>query len=133
MHYTTDAFVHDDCYGCKTIEVNNVDAYRAQGSPEIGESTELSTGDIQQANSLYSCPKRGVSGTLVVRIRNGQSLPDTDYFSVPDPYIKLTAIDSSGTKYTQTTAVRGGTFPNWNKSLNFPNCEWQFFRIQVIG
>ena len=67
MHHSTDAFVCDDCYGCKTIEQRG--CLQRTSSPEIGESTELSTGDIQQANSLYSCPKRGVSGTLVVHIK----------------------------------------------------------------
>ena len=135
MHYPARAFVRDNCGDCKTIEVTNTAAFEAQGSPRIGQRDGLSVRDVQQANSLYSCPTtgRGVNGTLVVYIRSGQSLPDTSdsFRSFPDPYIKLTAIDSSGTKYTGTTAVRSGTSPEWNENLNFPNREWQFFRIQV--
>ena len=96
MHYPTTAFVRDNCDGCQTIEVSNLTAYVAQGSPTLGQTNGLSERDIQQANTLYSCPKSGVKGELVVHIRNGQSLPDTDPAgNSPDPYVVVTAVDSS--------------------------------------
>ena len=94
MHYSTTAFVRRNCRGCQTIEVTNFTAYRAQGSPRIGEATELSARDAEQANRLYSCPRHGVTGVLVVHVKSGQSLPDTN--AAPDPYVKITAVDSSG-------------------------------------
>ena len=66
MHYRTTAFVRSNCRGCQSIQVNNTTAYRAQGSPTLGQRTGLSVRDVQQANNLYSCPKRGVTGLLEV-------------------------------------------------------------------
>ena len=134
MHYPATAFVRDNCDGCQTIEVTNMTAYVAQGSPTLGHSTGLSERDIQQANILYSCPaRRGITGSLRVHIRNGQSLPDTDPAGdTSDPYVKITAVDSSGIKHTRSTTMKSDTTsPNWNENLNFSNREWQFFRIQV--
>ena len=131
MHYATNAFVN--CSGCQSIQVTNMPAYRAQGSPTVGQETGLSVRDAQQANRLYSCPKRGITGVLVVHVGNGRSLPDTDLiWSDPDPYVKITAVDSSNNNYTRTTSVKQGTTsPNWNEYLEVPEREWQFFRIQV--
>ena len=133
MHYSTRAFVRTNCRGCQSIQVNNTTAYRAQGSPTLGQRTGLSVRDVQQANRLYSCPKHGVTGLLVVHVGNGRSLPDTDpIWNAPDPYVKITAVDSSNNHYTRTTSVKQGTTtPNWNEYLEVPEREWQFFRIQV--
>ena len=37
MHYTDAAFARNSCFGWKTIEVANSAAYRAQGSPRLGQ------------------------------------------------------------------------------------------------
>ena len=133
MHYGTTAFVRDNCDGCQTIEVTNTAAYSAQGSPTIGQRNGLSSKDVQQANLLYSCPKRGVTGLPVVHIRNAHSLPDTDpLWNSPDPYVRITAVDSSGVQYVRDTSVKEGTTsPNWNEFLKLPEREWQFFRIKL--
>ena len=135
MHYPTNAFVRDDCDGCQTIEITDLATYQAQGSPTLGQTDGLSVRDIQQANTLYSCPtESGVKGVLFVHIRNGQSLPDTDPAGdSPDPYVVITAVDSSGARYIRFTTVKSGTTsPEWNEDLKLPNREWQFFRIQVL-
>ena len=133
MHYETTKFVRSGCRECQTIEVINTAAYQAQSSPRIGHWTGLSTSDTQQANAMYSCPRRGVSGLLVVYIRVGRSLPDTDpIWNAPDPFVKITAVDSSGVKHIRQTTVKDGTTsPYWNEYLEVPDREWQFFRIQV--
>ena len=134
MHYPINAF--SQCSGCQTIQVTNDAAYHAQGRPTLGQRNGLSTRDVQQANRLYSCPNRGVLGLLVVHIRNGRSLPDTDpIWNAPDPYVRITAVDSSGRHHVRTTAVQQGTTsPNWDERFQFPESifiEWQFFRIQI--
>ena len=133
MHYSPTAFVRNGCIGCRTIEVTNNAVYRAQDSPTLGQRNGLSVRDADQANRLYSCPNRGVTGVLVVHVRDGRSLPDTDpIWNLPDPYIKITAVDSSGIHHVRTTtAKQGTTSPNWNKNLELPERDWQFFRIQI--
>jgi len=133
MHYPTTAFVRRNCRGCQSIQVTNITAYHAQGSPRLGQRTGLSIGDAEQANRLYSCPRRGVTGVLVVHVRNGQSLPDTDpIWNAFDPYVKITAVDSTGSHYVKTTSVKPRTVNvTWNEDLEVPEHEWQFFRIQV--
>lgn len=135
MHYPETAFVRKNCTGCKTIEITNITAYIKQGLPVLGQSKGLNTGDIQQPNILYSCPKSGVKGVLIVHIKNGQSLPNTDSIlglGRPDPYVQITAVDSSGVKHNRYTSIKSDdTFPHWNEYLILPELEWQFFRIQV--
>ena len=132
MHYEKTKFAR--CSGCQSFQVNNLTAYRAQGSPKIGDwTTGLSTRDVEQAKRLYSCPKRGTRGRFVFFIGNGQSLPDTDpIWNAPDPYVKITAVDSAGNHYIRKTSVKSGTTnPVWNQYLMLPGREWQFFRMQV--
>ena len=140
MHYPTTAFVREDCIGCQSIEVTNDDAYRRQGNPIIGQRNGLSLGDIVQANSLYNCPKIGVSGQLIVQIKSGQFLGEVNDIGnnldrvgdTPDAYVKVTALDSFGVIHERTTSVKLNTRdPIWNEHLEFPDREWQFFRIQV--
>ena len=39
MHYRTKTFVQRNCRCCQSIQVTNITAYRAQGSPTLGEAT----------------------------------------------------------------------------------------------
>ena len=133
MHYSTTAFVRRNCRGCQSIEVINTTAYHAQGSPRIGQRTGLSIRDVEQANRLYSCPRHGITGVLVVHVKSGQSLPHSDpVWNASTPYVKITAVDSTGNHHIKNTSVlQGTTSPNWNEYLEVPESEWHFFRIQV--
>ena len=77
MHYQLTKYAR--CCGLQTMSIKNWTAYRAQGSPtighwsdqtgtEIGSWSGLSVRDAQQTNLIYSCPKRGVTGLLVVHV-----------------------------------------------------------------
>ena len=133
MRYRDTAFVKHPCRGCKTIEVNNNAAYIAQARPSLGQRDFLSNSDIQQANRLYSCPGTGVHGCLTVRVKFGRGLNKTDgIWNLPDPYVKITAVDGSGRKHTDQTSTKSGTLkPICYENLEFPKREWQFFRIRV--
>ena len=134
MHYPRNAFDRDGCVGngCETITVNNNASYLLQGSPTLGQRTALSNEDISQANILYICPGTGERGFLLFRARYGRSLRDTDFLSNPDPYIKFTAVDSSGYQYTRTSSVKSGTRnPSWNEWVPVSDRDWYFFRMQV--
>ena len=133
MHYTDTAFVKNSCFGCKTIEVANIAAYRAQGSPRLGQRDDLSRSDIQQANRLYSCSGSGVYGILTVKVRYGVNLKDTDGFlNLPDPFVVIVAVDFLGIAYANVTVVTINTLnPTWNHTFRFKPTFWQFFRIRV--
>ena len=99
MHYynSTRAFVRSDCRDCQSIQVTSTTAYHTQGSPRIGQRTGLSARDAEQANRLYSCPRRGITGLFVVHVKSGQSLPDSDpVWNASNSYVKITAVDSTG-------------------------------------
>ena len=133
MHYEETAFVKRNCRGCKTIEVSNEAEYRAQGRPWIGQRWDLSSSDIQQANRLYSCAGTGVYGRLTVRVKYGRGLKDLDgFWDSSDPYVIITAVDGSGRKHVRQTSTESDTLnPRWYENLEFPEREWQFFRIIV--
>ena len=135
MHYSRYAFRINDCTGlCETITINNDAEYNRQGRPTLGQLTGLSTEDINQANILYVCPGTGERGFLVFRARYGCSLRDTDSWLAddPEPYIKFTAVDSSGGHYSRNSSVKSNTRnPSWNEWVPVSDREWYFFRIQV--
>ena len=133
MHYSETAFVKDNCPGCEAIEVSNEAEYRAQCRPRIGQRSDLSSSDIQQANRLYSCAGTGVYGRLTVRVKYGRGLKDLDgFWDLSDPYVIITAVDGSGTKHVRQTSTESDTLkPRWYENLEFPEREWQFFRIRV--
>ena len=133
MHYGTNFFSRcGNAPGCETLTVNNNDAYVAQGSPVLGGASVLSTEDISQANILYVCPGIGERGFLLFRARYGCSLEDTDGVSYPDPYIRLTAVDSSRNHYYRTSSVISNTRnPTWNEWIPFSDRDWYLFRIRV--
>ena len=134
MHYRRTAFNKAGCRGstCYTISVNNATAYRRQGNPTFGNRVALSPQDIFQVKRLYSCPGGGVRGILTVNVRQGSSLRYTDGSDIPDPYVVVTAVDSSGCKVSlQTSRQQNRRHPVWNQTLNFGNRIWQFFRISA--
>ena len=132
MHYRKTAFVNASCSGCFTVDVSNSSEYERQGRPNIGREHHLSKKDVEQTNRLYSCPMPGEQGTLVVYIRNGRNLKNTDRSSDADPYVKITAVSSSGeNEYKKTRTQSNNLNPVWNEWLYFSNRQWQFFRIRV--
>ena len=49
MHYKMNAFLKDGCIGsCLTLDQNNLFAYERQGSPTLGQRSQLSISDIVQ-------------------------------------------------------------------------------------
>ncbi len=133
MHYPEQAFSKSNCRGkgCITMSVRNPTVYVSQGSPVLGKASTLSREDIVQTNRLYSCPQPGIRGLLIIVIRYGISMRDTDgWLNNPDPYVSLKAIDSQGSSYTFKTPVAGGTRnPVWNEVVVLGERNWQFFRI----
>ena len=131
MHYPKRAFSknitkHD------TITANNPAEYSRQGSPTLGNRVALSAQDIFQVKRLYSCPGGGVRGILTVKVRRGNSLRYTNGRDIPDPYVIVTAVDSSGGNVTlETSRQQNRRHPVWNQTLNFGNRNWQFFRISA--
>ena len=132
MHYIKNAFVNASCSGCSTVDVNNTSEYERQGSPNIGRERHLSINDIEQTNRLYSCPMPGEQGTLAVYIQYGENLENTDTTSDANPYVRVTAVSSTGEKEDKKTMTqRNNLNPIWKEWLFFSDRQWQFFRIRV--
>ena len=134
MHYRRNAFVLPNA--TVTIEVNNNTEYIRQGSPTLGSATktQLSNTDATQLKRMYNCPGSGVGGILKVYIRNGVGLPDKDIlFGYSDPYVKVTAVDDSGSSVTYSTRhIQEDHSPSWNQWLNFGGrISWQYFEMSV--
>ena len=132
MHYGKNFFLSDTCSGCLTLDENNSLVYERQGSPNIGKELYLSRNDIEQTNRLYSCPMPGEQGILMVHIQYGRNLDDTDSKTESDPYVKITAVSSTGeNEYRKTSTQSNNLNPTWNEWLYFSDRQWQFFRISV--
>jgi len=137
MHYSQTAFHKSGCQGsnCYTISVSNPGEYITQGRPTLGNRNQnaMSREDIRQTNLLYSCARYATSGFLSVKVRQGISLRDTDgVWNNPDPYVTITAIDSSGSNVGKQTSYKQGTRdPVWNELLLFGTRNWQFFRMSA--
>ena len=134
MHYRKTAFVRPGCTGCESLTINNNAEYERQGRPRLGSEDRLSSIDITQVKRLYRCSGRGECGLLVLDIRYGRNLEDTDSWLAgdPDPYVEIKAITSNGDRYIKKTSHKQGTRnPVWNEKLVFSIKEWQFFRIRV--
>ena len=131
LHYGKRYF--NNCRNCDTITVNNDREYQRQGRPQLGHDDHLSPTDILQIKRLYKCPGPGQRGLLMLYIRNGVNLEDTDpIFGDPDPYVKVRAIDSNGLEVIRTTSHKQGTENlTWNTNMVFGDRHWQFFRISV--
>ena len=136
MHYGTAFFskcTNNPRVNCPTIAVSNSSAYSAQGRPTLGQRSGLSATDILQARRLYKCPGPGIRGRLRVYIRYARNLPDTDpIFNKPDPYVRISAVSSSGGQWIKRTSSKSGTTnPTFNQVVEFGGNTWQFFRIRV--
>ena len=127
MHYPENAFARLRCFGaqCITIAVKNFQEYYIQGRPDLGAARELSPGDIQQANRLYSCPGSGLRGFLVIEFQ--ESLMRCLATS-HDVYVLFKALDSKGNETALLSSYKQGNQPVWNEFLLFGENEWQFFR-----
>ena len=135
MHYPNNWGGRVGCRGqeCITIFIKNVTEYRRQGSPQLGNFDRLSFEDIKQTNRLYSCPQKGIRGFLSIQVKQGYSLRDTDgLWNDPDPYVRITVVDSKGTNHIQRTSYKMDTRdPIWNELILLGENEWQFFRINT--
>ena len=136
MHLSGTAYSKD---GSDTSKVFNVQEYKEQGEPILGQRVELSEDDKKQVNTLYNCPstpRRIGPGKLRVDILKAVSLmPDAN------PRVEVTAVDSNGGETVLYTSekklgqddVRN---PRWEESLEFPvqdPMDWQFFRIRILA
>ena len=129
MHYKRDHFSRN---GRTTVEVNNPAAYAIQGRPKLGRLAKLSIRDRQQVNSLYKCPKPGVTGRLRIRVKSANNLPDTDpWLNAPDPYVRITAVRSTSTDISQTSIKSGTQNPSWFELFDFNPYKWKYFRVQI--
>ncbi len=134
MHYPDTAFHVKNCRksNCKTITINNFWEYRKQGSPRLGQSTNLSSEDVKQVNRLYSCPKIPIA-QLKVHVRYARNLPDTDLiWNDPDPYVRIYAAQSYSNSVTKRTNIKSGTTnPNWYQWIDFGCQRWRFMYMQI--
>jgi len=131
MHYPKTAFLKDNCSNnsCYTITVNNITEYIQQGSPTLG-NLEFSTQDILQVNRLYSCPGRGIRGSLNIKVRQGSSFRNID--GRLNLYVVVTAVDSNGKNVRRQTSYKQGLHNLvWNEKLIFGERNWQFLRISA--
>ena len=135
MHYNIYAFLRPGCRGltCTTMSVKNINEYKHQGSPVIGQRVNLSHRDIEQANRLYSCPGKGIKGYLTIHVNQGIFEMDSPLeHGRPCHYVKLIAVDSYGTQYTSRTSIKQyENITKWNQQISFGAREWQFFRIST--
>lgn len=134
MHLKRNAYSRN---GHPTLEVTNIEAYEAQGMPELGKMQTISTGDALRVNRMYSCPGVGKCERLLVNMRSFQQLA-TDYGM--SHRAEVTAVNSDGKSYTLSTGnfvsqVRDDSDPVWGETLEFPinMAKWQFFHIKAIG
>lgn len=84
------------------------------------------------ASGDYYTPQQG---HFKVKVRYGRNLPDTDpKYNDPDPYVKIIAVDTNGTKYTKyTSSIKNDENPDWDEYLDWQSegCEWIYFIVQV--
>ena len=74
-----------------------------------------------------------VPGTLKVTVIRARSLPDTDgWLDKPDPYAKIIAYRSGGSRVIKTTRVKRETQnPVWNQELTFGYGKWVQLFIEI--
>ena len=83
---------------------------------------ERSNTTFPQEEAVSHISKRHTprNGHFKVYVKYARNLPDTDgWWNRPDPYVRITAIKSSGARYTKTTHyIQGTQNPDWNTWLD---------------
>lgn len=129
MHLGSRAYSKD---GSPTTEVRYTEEYERQGTPKLGQRSELSSGDILRVNRLYHCPGEGPAGILRVEIGNAEQLT-----ILKEPRVTVTAVDTLGREVSlSTTRQPLNRNPIWNEMFKFPiqsPRRWQFFRVALFG
>ncbi len=97
---------------CPTMEIADTNLYTSQSSPSIGQISQISKHDSEQAKRLYNCPGKGIRERLRIHVYNGENFPNTNY----DSFVKVTAVESNGSQISMKTDVQMNTGePNWNE------------------
>ena len=105
---------------------------------ENDENESSNTSSLQEvAVSHISKRHTPHNGHFKVYVKYARNLPDTDgWWNRPDPYVRITAIKSSGARYTKTTHyIQGTQNPDWNTWLDWQDhgCNsWTHFEVEVM-
>ncbi|CAI8053110.1 Zinc metalloproteinase nas-4 [Geodia barretti] len=71
-------------------------------------------------------------GRLVIMVRNGKNLPDEDWHSNSDPYLRIVAHDQYGKSLPMKTKTDwNDENPEWDQSIDFGVGTWTRFTVRV--
>ena len=132
MHYHLFAFSKHKCHEpwCQTMHIKNSKEFRKQGNPNIGQRIGPSKRDIEEANRLYSCPGRGITGMFFIQVILGKF--QHNYGNTSSIYVKLIIVYSNGTESTyQSSHKRATSDVTWNETILSGRNDLQFFRIST--
>ena len=134
MHYNLDSFSKNKKKGLNTLKIIDVQEYKRQGSPAIGDVPTLSKLDVSQLNRLYNCPGSGIPGNLEVYIDRATNLLRDD-----DAYVRITAYDDQGRSVTKSTkSIENEANPKWKTNLSFGRhlngkiVSWQYIDVSIL-
>ena len=104
---------------------------------QIENESSNTTSPQEVAVSPISKRQMSQNGHFKVYVKYARNLPDTDgWWNRPDPYVRITAIKSSGARYTKTTHyIQGTQNPDWNTWLDWQDhgCNsWTHFEVEVM-